>query len=81
MTNSQKRQHGITKHKLLRYQKIVALYNEYKNEDISTAQVLRKYIYPIYPISRTTLYEALNTPVEREMKKIEAVEAQQFSMF
>lgn len=65
------RQKGIKRNKLLRYKGIVKLYLEHKTEDISTAQVLRKYIYPIYPISRTTLYEALGTPIEKELKELE----------
>jgi hypothetical protein len=58
--------------KLRRYKLIKDLYDMHKTEDISTIQVLRKYIYPIYPISRTTLYAILCTPVNRELREAEA---------
>jgi hypothetical protein len=57
------------------------LYNQHKTEDIPVTVVLRKYIFPVYPISRTTLYEILNTPVKKELDKIEAIEAQQLNLF
>lgn len=66
-----KRLLGIQKNKLLRYRLIKQLYLKHKTEDIPTTVVWRKYIYPVYPISRTTLYEVLCTPIERELKKIE----------
>jgi hypothetical protein len=62
------------KNKLLRYKLIKELYNKHKNEDIPTTVVLRKYIYPVYPISRTTLYEILCTPVMTLLKEIEQLE-------
>lgn len=57
---------------LVRYKLIQDLYTKHKTEDISTAQVLRKYIYPIYPISRVTLYNILNTPVDKNIKEKQA---------
>jgi hypothetical protein len=62
------------KNKLLRYKLIKELYNKHKNEDIPTTVVLRTYIYPVYPISRTTLYEILCTPVITLLKEIEQLE-------
>ncbi len=70
MTN--KRVRGIQINKLRKYKLILELYNAHKNDDIPTTVVLRKYIYPVYPISRTTLYNILNTPITREMQKVEA---------
>lgn len=46
------------------------LYLKYKTEDIPDTVVLRKYIYPVYPISRTTLNTILNTPIDRELNKL-----------
>jgi len=60
---------GRTISKLSRYDLILDLYLKYKTEDIPTTVVLRKYVYPVYPISRTTLYEILNTPVKKELEK------------
>ncbi len=72
---------GMTLNKLRRYKLILELYNRYKTEDIPTAVVLRKYIYPVYPISRTTLYQILNTPVQKELREMEAERARQTSLF
>jgi hypothetical protein len=71
MPISSKRSLGIQKNKLLRYKLVKELYQKHKTEDIPTTVVLRKYIYPVYPISRTTLYEILCTPITSELKKIE----------
>ena len=68
MTNRAK---GIQVNKLRRYKLILDLYNAHKTEDIPTTVVWRKYIYPIYPISRTTLYSILNTPVQKELAQVE----------
>ena len=76
-----KQQIGSKKNKLLRYKLILDLYHKYKTEDIPTMVVWRKYIYPIYPISRTTLYEVLGTPVVKELKEIEAIENSQLELF
>ncbi|AJA68201.1 hypothetical protein HX045_10160 [Myroides odoratimimus] len=67
-----KRVAGSQLNKLRRYKLILDLYNQYKTEDIPVTVVWKKYICPVYPISRTTLYEVLNTPVYKELAKIEA---------
>lgn len=55
---------------LVRYRNIKDLYFKYKTEDIPDTVILRKYIYPVYPISRTTLITILNTDIETEFKKL-----------
>lgn len=56
---------------LRRYKLIQDLYTTHKTDDISLCQVLRKYIYPVYPISRVTLYTILDTPVDKYLKEAE----------
>ena len=80
MTMKERQKQGIQKNKLLRYKQILELYKEKKTEDIPTTVIWRKYIYPQYFISRTTLYTILGTPVNRELQKILAIEAQQLSI-
>lgn len=50
---------------LLRYKLIKDLYLQHKTEDIPDTKVLRKYIFPLYPISRGTLNTILSTPIEK----------------
>lgn len=71
MSASKNRNLGIQRNKLLRYKLIKELYYKHKTDDIPTTVIWRKYICPIYPISRTTLYEVLCTPVTSELKKVE----------
>lgn len=71
MSKSINRNLGLQKNKLLRYRLIKELYLKHKTEDIPTTVVLRKYICPVYPISRTTLYEVLCTPITSELQKVE----------
>ncbi|WP_269686495.1 hypothetical protein [Flavobacterium lacustre] len=63
---------GIQTNKLKRYKLIVDLYNKHKTEDIPDTVILRKYIVPVYPISRTTLYTILTTPVNKLLAELEA---------
>lgn len=72
---------GVQRNKLLRYRLIKELYQKHKTEDIPTTVVWRKYIFPIYPISRTTLYEVLCTPVTSELKKVEDLISIQTKLF
>ncbi|WP_166922455.1 hypothetical protein [Flavobacterium poyangense] len=71
MSISSSRSLGIQKNKLLRYKLVKELYQKHKTEDIPTTVVWRKYVYPVYPISRTTLYEILCTPITSELRRIE----------
>lgn len=71
MSKSINRSLGSRRNKLLRYKLIKELYLKYKTEDIPTTVVWRKYICPVYPISRTTLYEILCTSVTSELQKVE----------
>ena len=76
MGNLDKRQLGIKKNKLLRYKAIKELYQEKAKQFPYTplTQILKNYIYPVYPISRTTLYEVLSTSITRELQEIEEFE-------
>lgn len=65
---------GIQINKLKRYKLIMDLYKQHKTDDIPTTVVWRKYICPVYPISRTTLYEILCTPVNKLLAEYTAIE-------
>lgn len=71
---------GIQNNKLKRYKLILDLYHKHKTEDIPDTVILRKYIYPVYPISRTTLYTILCTPVNKEIAELEAIKNNQLRM-
>lgn len=71
---------GIQNNKLQRYKLIMELYKQHKTEDIPTAVVWRKYIFPVYPISRTTLYTILCTPINKEIKELQAIKDSQLTM-
>ena len=60
----------LQRNTLLRYKNIRDLYLEHKTEDIPDTVVLRKYIFPKYPISRTTLNTILNCPIEKKLAEI-----------
>ena len=71
MAKLTQRQKGVLRNKLLRYKLIKEFYFKHKTEDIPTSVVLCKYIYTVYPISRSTLYEVLCTPVTKLLKELE----------
>ena len=64
---------GIQRNKLLRYKLIKDLYNQTIKEHPYTplTKIHEIYIFPIYPISRTTLYEILYTPITTELQEVE----------
>lgn len=64
----------------MRYKLIMDLYKKHKTEDIPDTVILRKYIYPVYPISRTTLYTILTTPVNKQIAELEAIKNSQLRM-
>lgn len=70
---------GQNINKLRRYKLILELYNRHKTPDVPVSVVWRKYVCPVYPISRTTLYEILGTPVQKELNKAE--EMKQLTLF
>lgn len=61
----------LQRNTLLRYQIIRDIYLQYKTEDIPDTVILRKYIYPRFPISRTTLNTILNTPIEKKLAELD----------
>lgn len=60
----------LQRNTLIRYRNIRELYLKHKTEDIPDTVILRKYIYPIYPISRTTLNTVLSTNIEKEFQRL-----------
>jgi hypothetical protein len=81
---------GVQRNKLLRYKLIKELYQKVITEHPHTplTKILQNYICPVYPISRTTLYEVLCTPITSELRAIEAaiekerlLKAQQTKLF
>lgn len=82
MTKRQQRQStGFKKNRLLRYQLILDIYNEHKTDYNSVMYVYREHIYPVYPISRVTLYKILNTRVAKELREVLQEEQRQLSFF
>lgn len=56
---------------LLRYKEITDVYNKHKESDIPNTRIHKKYIYPLFKISMRTLYKVLQTPIQRELNKLE----------
>jgi hypothetical protein len=70
---------GVQRNKLLRYKLIKELYQKSVQDHpyTPTTKILEIYIAPIYPISRTTLYEILCTSITTELREVEeAIEKQ-----
>ncbi|MCC2590344.1 hypothetical protein [Chryseobacterium sp. MFBS3-17] len=61
----------LQRNTLLRYKIIRDIYLQFKTEDIPDTVILRKYIYPRFPISRTTLNTILNTPIEKKLAELD----------
>ena len=73
MTATEKRQIGMQRNKLLRYKKVKELYNETikNNAYLTVTTVLEVFIKPVYPISKTTLYNILCTQITSELKELD----------
>lgn len=74
MKNATSNQIGVQRNKLLRYKLIKELYNETIKLHPYTplTQIYKHYIFPVYPISRTTLYTVLCTSITKELKELES---------
>lgn len=72
----QNRKIGAKRNKLLRYKAIKDLYNQKKKEHPYTplTKILEIYIFPVYAISRTTLYEVLATPITSELRELDELD-------
>ncbi|TRX37882.1 hypothetical protein FNW52_02995 [Flavobacterium sp. ZT3R18] len=68
------RQQGALKNKLLRYKEIVNEYQNHNTQDIPLTVIWRNYIYPKYYISKSTLYNALSEPIEKQLKELAKLE-------
>ncbi|SHL81736.1 hypothetical protein [Flavobacterium chilense] len=64
---------GIQINKLRRYKLIMDLYKKMVAEHPYTpiTKIHKEYIYPVYPISRSTLYEILCTPINKLLSEYE----------
>lgn len=51
-----------------RVREINRIYREHINDGLSNREILRRYIYPIYHISESTLYNILGAEFEVEEK-------------
>lgn len=74
---------GIKRNKLLRYKLIKDLYNKLIAEHPYTplTKIHEHYIFPIYPISRATLYQVLCTSVTSELRTVESAISAQTTLF
>ncbi|MFZ4707503.1 MAG: hypothetical protein ACOYMF_16005 [Bacteroidales bacterium] len=67
---------------LLLKQKVIEIYLREKKPGISTAYVFRTYILPIYPMTITTLYNYISTPIAKDLKELdEKNEVKQLKIF
>lgn len=64
------------KNLLLRVKEVNEMYKEKAKIGFSTEYIYRNFIAPVYHISRSTLYEYLAIPYERQLKEIEAREVE-----
>lgn len=62
----------MQRNKLLRYRAILETYLFYKTDDIPFTVVWRKYVYPKHFISKGTLYNIINTPINKQLKEIDS---------
>lgn len=55
---------------LLRYREIMKEFNKHDCRDTPITVIHRKYIKPVFHISRDTLYRIFQTPVDEELESL-----------
>lgn len=82
MSTYTKQQLGARKNTLLRYKEIINLFKQKQAENkwMPANAIHAQYIYPRFFVSRATMYEALRTPVERDLKEILVIEQSQLQL-
>ena len=68
------------RNKLLQMRKVLDIYLAEKKDGVSTAHVFREHITKVYPMSRSTLYNYLSTPVDKLLKEEEQKRARQLEL-
>ena len=63
------------RNKLMQMQMVIDAYLAAKTPDKSVQWVYRHIIFPNFRISRSTLYNYLNTPVKRMLKELDSSDA------
>ncbi|UWY28747.1 hypothetical protein N4T20_02205 [Flavobacterium sp. TR2] len=71
-----KQSFGIRYSTLQRYKLILDIYKAHKTPDVPDTVILRKYINPVYPISRTTFYTIQCTAVNKELAELDKIKDQ-----
>ncbi|WP_042367956.1 hypothetical protein [Bacteroides neonati] len=73
---------------LLRVRDIQRIYTEYHDRGYSDTYIYKTHIYPTYKIGRTTFYNYLATPADRDLKELDErlqrekeLQKRQLSMF
>lgn len=60
-----------------RVSEIVRIYDEHAKSGLSNREILRRYIYPIYPICEATFYNIINASADdRVIRKQEELNSQ-----
>ncbi|MBP9998661.1 MAG: hypothetical protein KBS67_05400 [Bacteroidales bacterium] len=54
-----------------RVREVNRIYDEHLNSGLSNREILRRYIYPVYPISESTLYNMLKAEFRLQMDRDE----------
>ncbi len=69
------------KYFLVRVKRVNELYKELSAKGITNEFIYKHHICDQFNISRSTFYDYLTIPYEKQMKEIERVEQQQMSLF
>ncbi len=73
------------KNHLIGVDRVIDIYTRYHPDKtgLSNRAILRMYINPVLtrPITERTLYNYINEPVKRDIKRIENIEQQQLQLF
>lgn len=59
----QKRKKIVGRSYAYRVSEIIRIYDEHSKSGLSNREILRRYIYPIYPICEKTFYNIINASV------------------
>ena len=70
-----------SKNKLQRIIDIQEIAKKWQKVGLNNTKIFELHVFPIYKISKRTFDEYLGVPAVRDLKKIKAEEALQFSLF
>ena len=64
-----------------RVSEVLRIYDEHARSGLSNREILRRYIYPVYPICEKTFYNIINASADSRIIQLQEEVSRQLTLF